>query len=110
MATMLFHAPYPVRGRDTGSGVRPAKMRDAFEDAGYEVYEVAGYGAERARSLRRIRRTRAAVPTSDGFTAALVAKENAGTPAAEAARALIRYLSGPAGRKSFADRGMEAPR
>ena len=55
MATMLFHAPYPVRGRDTGSGVRPAKMRDAFEDAGYEVYEVAGYGAERAQSLRRLR-------------------------------------------------------
>lgn len=55
MSTMLFHAPYPVRGRDTGSGVRPAKMRDAFEDAGYEVYEVAGYGAERAESLRRLR-------------------------------------------------------
>ena len=28
---------------------------------------------------------------------------------AEAARAWIRYISGPAGRKSFADRGMEAP-
>jgi molybdate transport system substrate-binding protein len=27
----------------------------------------------------------------------------------EAARAWIRYISGPAGRKSFADRGMEAP-
>lgn len=55
MSTMLFHAPYPVRGRQTGSGVRPAKMRDAFEDAGYEVYEVAGYGAQRAESLRRLR-------------------------------------------------------
>lgn len=55
MPAMIFHAPYPVRGRDTGSGVRPAKMRDAFEDAGYEVHEVAGYGAERAESLRRLR-------------------------------------------------------
>lgn len=56
MAAMLFHAPYPVRGRATGSGVRPAKMRDAFEDAGLEVHEIAGYGAERAESLRRLRR------------------------------------------------------
>lgn len=55
MSTMLFHAPYPVRGRDTGSGVRPARMRDAFEDVGYEVYEVTGYGAQRAESLRKLR-------------------------------------------------------
>lgn len=40
------------------------------------------------------------------YTAALLA----GTPNAEAARAWIRYLSGPAGRKSFSDRGLEAPR
>jgi molybdate transport system substrate-binding protein len=39
------------------------------------------------------------------YTAGLMS----GTGNAEAARALIRYLSGPAGRKSFADRGMEAP-
>lgn len=40
------------------------------------------------------------------YTAALVA----GTPNGEAARAWVQYLSGPAGRKSFADRGLEAPR
>lgn len=39
------------------------------------------------------------------YTAALYA----GSPNAEAARAWIQYLSGPAGRKSFADRGLEAP-
>ena len=33
----------------------------------------------------------------------------AGTPNADAARAWIRYLAGPSGRKSFADRGLEAP-
>ena len=39
------------------------------------------------------------------YTAALMS----GTVNAEAARAWIRYLAGPAGRKAFADRGMEAP-
>jgi len=33
----------------------------------------------------------------------------AGTKNEEAVRALLRYLTGPAGRKAFADRGMEAP-
>ena len=40
------------------------------------------------------------------YTAGLLA----GTPNIEAAQAWIRYLSGPAGRKSFADRGLEVPR
>lgn len=53
--TMLFHAPYPIHGRATGSGVRPAKMRQAFTDAGYDVIEIAGHGAERARALRELR-------------------------------------------------------
>ena len=39
------------------------------------------------------------------YTAGLMS----GAPNADAARAWIRYLAGPAGRKSFADRGMEAP-
>lgn len=55
MPTMLFHAPYPIRGRQTGSGVRPAKMRDAFEQAGFDVIEVAGHGAERAAAVRSLR-------------------------------------------------------
>lgn len=33
----------------------------------------------------------------------------AGTKNEEAVRAMLRYLTGPAGRKAFADRGMEAP-
>jgi molybdate transport system substrate-binding protein len=39
------------------------------------------------------------------YTAALVA----GTPNAEAARAWIAYLAGPAGRKSLEDKGLEPP-
>ncbi|WP_394215753.1 glycosyltransferase [Brachybacterium vulturis] len=57
MPAMLFHAPYPIHGRQTGSGVRPAKMRRAFEDAGFDVLEIAGHGAQRARALRRLRRS-----------------------------------------------------
>lgn len=39
------------------------------------------------------------------YTAGLMS----GTSKAEAARAWIQYLAGPAGRRSFAERGMEAP-
>jgi molybdate transport system substrate-binding protein len=39
------------------------------------------------------------------YSAALIA----GSVQAEAARAWIRYLSGPAGRKAFAERGLEIP-
>ena len=39
------------------------------------------------------------------YTAGLMS----GSTQAEAARAWIRYLAGPAGRRSFAERGMEAP-
>ncbi|PZO62110.1 MAG: glycosyl transferase family 1 [Pseudoxanthomonas suwonensis] len=52
--TMLFHAPYPLRGRSTGSGIRPLCMRDAFEEIGYTVLEVQGRGTERKRALGRV--------------------------------------------------------
>lgn len=51
--TMLFHAPYPLTG-GTGSAVRPVRMRQAFEDLGYDVVEVTGRGAERRRATRRL--------------------------------------------------------
>lgn len=50
---MLFHAPYPLTG-DTGSAVRPVRMRQAFEELGYDVVEVTGHGAERRRAVRRL--------------------------------------------------------
>lgn len=53
--TMLFHAPYPLGERTgSGSGVRPARMRQAFSDLGYDVVEVTGYGAGRRRVVRRL--------------------------------------------------------
>jgi glycosyltransferase involved in cell wall biosynthesis len=53
--TMLFHAPYPLTG-GVGSAVRPVRMRQAFEDLGYEVVEVTGHGAERRRATRDLAR------------------------------------------------------
>lgn len=54
---MVFHAPYPVaESGGTGSGVRPIRMRQAFRDAGYEVLEITGTGAQRRERLRDLRR------------------------------------------------------
>lgn len=53
--TMLFHAPYPLSG-GIGSAVRPVRMRQAFEDLGYEVVEVTGHGADRRRATRQLAR------------------------------------------------------
>jgi glycosyltransferase involved in cell wall biosynthesis len=56
MTTMVFHAPYPVVTGGTGSSARPPRMLQAFRDLGYEVLDVVGTGAERARRLRAVRR------------------------------------------------------
>ena len=51
--TMIFHAPYPLTG-GIGSAVRPVRMRQAFEDLGYDVVEITGRGAERRRATRSL--------------------------------------------------------
>lgn len=54
---MVFHAPYPLQGEGTtGSAVRPARMRLAFAELGYDVVEVTGTGAGRGAALRALRR------------------------------------------------------
>lgn len=58
--TMIYHAPYPLdRSGRAASAIRPARMRDAFEEIGYEVIEITGHLAERRRLMvaakRRIR-------------------------------------------------------
>lgn len=55
MTTMVFHAPYPLGERaGSGSGVRPVRMREAFEAIGCEVIEVTGWGRERAIAVREL--------------------------------------------------------
>lgn len=52
---MVFHAPYPLnREATSASGIRPVRMRDAFEALGYEVWEVTGYTPERRAAARRV--------------------------------------------------------
>lgn len=54
---MIFHAPYPLNhGATSASGLRPVRMRRAFEDLGYRVHEVTGTSAERARAIRSLKR------------------------------------------------------
>ena len=53
---MVFYAPYPVVPGGTGSSARPPRMLQAFRDLGYEVLDVVGTGAERAKRLRALRR------------------------------------------------------
>ena len=53
---MVYHTPYPLnRAAQSASGLRPVRMRDAFEELGYEVWEVTGHSAERRRSCPRLR-------------------------------------------------------
>lgn len=52
---MIFHTPYPLnRAATSASGIRPVRMRDAFEQLGYEVVEVTGRAAERRVAIRRV--------------------------------------------------------
>ncbi|GAA1397969.1 glycosyl transferase [Luteococcus peritonei] len=53
---MVFHAPFPLNRKATSaSGIRPVRMRDAFEALGYEVWEVTGTARQRAAASRRVR-------------------------------------------------------
>ena len=54
---MIFHVPYPLDPAATAaSGIRPVRMRRAFEAIGYEVLEIAGDAAQRRRAIRDAKR------------------------------------------------------
>ncbi|MEL4506334.1 glycosyltransferase [Luteococcus sp. H138] len=54
---MIFHAPYPLnRMATSASGIRPVRMRDAFESLGYEVWEVTGTSGQRVEAAAKVRR------------------------------------------------------
>jgi len=55
--SMIFHVPYPLNpAAAAASGIRPVRMRRAFEAIGYEVAEISGTAAERRRSIREVKR------------------------------------------------------
>ncbi|MDO5060365.1 MAG: glycosyl transferase family 1 [Actinomycetaceae bacterium] len=57
MPKMIYHVPYPLNFQATsGSGIRPVKMYQAFQDAGYEVFLVSGYAPERRQRIKEVKK------------------------------------------------------
>ncbi|QOR47254.1 glycosyltransferase [Trueperella pecoris] len=53
MPAMIFHAPYPLIPHSVfASAIRPPKMKAAFVEAGYEVFDLTGTAAERKRKFK----------------------------------------------------------
>ncbi|EDS76834.1 putative glycosyl transferase [Clostridium botulinum C str. Eklund] len=53
----IFHIPYKVSSDIvSGSHIRPLKMLNAFKNIGYDVDVVMGYGEEREKSIRNIKK------------------------------------------------------
>lgn len=54
---MVFHAPYPLQEFPVAaSALRPKKMKQAFEDAGFDVIEVTGFAKERRKKAKSLLR------------------------------------------------------
>ncbi len=54
--TMVFHVPFALDPESTSaSGIRPVRMRAAFEEIGCRVLEVSGIPAQRRRGARVVR-------------------------------------------------------
>ncbi len=53
---MIFHTHYPLNpNAKSASGIRPVKMRNAFEAIGYDVIEVTGYHPQRRKIIGELR-------------------------------------------------------
>lgn len=53
---VIFHHPLPLDPDATSaSGIRPRLMRAAFEELGYEVWDVVGYSSERRQRADEVR-------------------------------------------------------
>ena len=51
----IFHIPnYLPKSGTSGSGIRPRKMLNAFEELGYHVDYVMGYGKQRKQQIKKI--------------------------------------------------------
>lgn len=54
---MVFHVPFALDYQSPrASGIRPVKMRHAFESIGYEVLEVSGNHEQRQSQIRNLKR------------------------------------------------------
>lgn len=74
--SMIFHVPFALNPEArTASGIRPYRLRRAFEEIGYRVHEVSGSHAERREQMRALRRL-----IRDGLKIDLVYSEAATSP------------------------------
>lgn len=56
MKRCIFHYPHPIENKPgIGSALRPNRMRAAFENIGYQVDEVSGYGKQRKDAIDKIK-------------------------------------------------------
>jgi glycosyltransferase involved in cell wall biosynthesis len=54
---MIFHVPFRLNPEaKSASGIRPVKMRQAFEEIGYRVLEVSGTSRDRRAAMAKIKR------------------------------------------------------
>lgn len=73
---MIFHVPFPLDPSATSaSGIRPVRMRRAFEAIGFRVLEVSGSHASRREQMRLLRRR-----IREGMRVDFVYSEAATTP------------------------------
>lgn len=57
MKRMIFHIPLKInRERSSASQIRPLKMIEAFKKVGFEVDLVEGYGKERKKQIKKIKK------------------------------------------------------
>lgn len=57
MKKMIYHIPYFVdKNRHSGSHIRPFKMLEAFQNIGYDVDIIMGYGKSRKKSIKQIKK------------------------------------------------------
>lgn len=54
--SMIFHVPFVLDPKaKTASGIRPTKLRQAFEAIGFKVYEVSGRHAQRRQQINALK-------------------------------------------------------
>lgn len=56
MSRMIYHVPYPLKSdANTGSGLRPMRMLEAFRSLGYDVEVVSGESKDRRKIIKGLK-------------------------------------------------------
>ena len=53
----IYHVPYPITNEsNAASKIRPRKMLEAFQRNFDEVFVISGYGKERSKKFKRLKK------------------------------------------------------